>query len=124
MRATKVVAKAHLLKLLSCELGLGNIHKGRMNTGGVRLSQCIDALGPPNISITPSQLVDSIFVAAEASSSETLMEQCFSQDDVNIFFKYIHTAFQESKRLGTLPKLNTPDSTKNQSIITKLIGYK
>ena len=124
VRATKVVAKAHLLKLLSCELGLSNIHKGRVNTGGVRLSQCINVLDSPELEITESQLVDSIFLAAEAGTPETLLGKTFSSEAVNKFFEYIHVAYEESIKHDTLPKLNTPDITKNQTIITKLFGYK
>ena len=124
VRATKVVAKAHLLKLLSCEIGISNIHKGRVNTGGVRLSQCINALDSPELEITESQLVDSIFLAAEAGTPETLLEKTFSSEAVNRFFEYIRVANIESIKNKTLPKLNTPDGTKNQSILNKLFGYK
>ena len=123
IRASSIVSKAHLLKLLSKELNLPNIHRGRVNTGGVRLSQCLNRLGIPETNVSASILADSIFAAADSLSEETFLSGTIDADAVSSFFKYITKANQMSHELNTLPKLNAPDGTKNQSILTKLFGY-
>ena len=95
-----------------------------MNTGGVRLSQCLNALDVPDIESSPAQLCDSLFIAANAYTTETILTKNYSKGDVAKFCQYIYKAAKMSVEKDTLPKLNTSDSSRNQSILTKLISFK
>ena len=129
--SSHIIARAHIVKTLCKELNLEYVHKTRMNTGGIRLSQCLNLLDQPDLK--PDQLVDSIFVNAGAISPETVLQRITDKETnpadlisdkfVNTFIDFLKKAEKLSKEKNTEMKLSTPDSAKNQSIDVRIMNY-
>ena len=116
-----IVARAHMVKTLLLKYGISIPHKGRVNTGGLRMSACLNILEAPELKI--DALVDSIFAACGAISPETILTKDIQQQYINEFFKFLQDAEKQSDEKNTYLKLNIPHETRNSAIASRNIGY-
>ena len=116
-----------MIKKLKHKYDIPSRHKNRINTGGLRLSNCINKLDSPDIDTT--ELVDYIFMIFSAATNETVCQKIQStitdpiRMKVNMFFAWLEQAELASKEYKTEMKLNVPHATRNHQIDVRNFGY-
>ena len=121
--ASHVIGRTYLVKRIFHNLGIPTNHQGRVNTGGVRLSECLDLLDAPD-DIKVDVLVDSLMIFGELKTRETVLSQQTADcDSVFTFLQFLLIAEEESQKHKSYLQLNIPLETRNASIDKRLFGY-
>ena len=118
-----IIARAHVQKLLKNEMNIPNKRRTRVNAGGIKLSHSENVIDyPPEID-SPSRLVESLFVMADAATPETILKHEFSSEYVNIFIHYLAECQIISDKKGFNPKLSIPEESRNNNISGRNIMF-
>ena len=121
---THIVARATVLKSLLDLLQVSPTIRGRVNTGGIRMSYCGEFEAP---SLNPSDVVDTLFIICNAITQETIRNQTLTEEVIKLniveLFSFFAEAERQSKEKNTYLNLHIPFGTRNASIQTRNIGY-
>ena len=128
--SSHIIARAMVVKRLLHKYGLKKNHKGRINSGGLKLSECVDdneALDAPEIKT--GDLADALFILFDAASPETILNpnetinREYVNDITNAFFAFLLNADDASSSLKTELNLSVPHPTRNSKIDSRNFGF-
>lgn len=117
---TKICARAQLVK--ECEHNIGSEvpFRGRVNTGGIRIRESFDILGPPECD--PIKVADALFILANANVQKTVLDPNSDLESYLTFLEWLSWANALSSiKEYQLLNLKQPKGLTNQGINTRNI---
>ena len=118
-----IIGRSFLVKMIFNKYGIPTNIRGRVNTGGVRLSECLNMTNMPD-DIKPDVLVDSLMILSGLASNQTiLVQQTPDEKAIEDFFSFLKEAEELSIKHKTFLKLNVPLYIRNFSIDNRMAGY-
>ena len=116
-----IVARAHLQKCLKNELGLNNTKRTRINAGGIRLSESLNIIKPPEVE--PTEVVESLFCMANGATKETIMKKRVSGKSLELFFEFIENAIVVTDKNKCMPAFDIPHPSRNATIDNRNFAF-
>ena len=116
-----IIARAHVQKCLKNELELNNTKRTRINAGGIRLSESLNIINPPEVA--PAEIVESLFIMADGATKETIMKRQLSAKSLALFFEFIENACVITEKNKCMPAFSIPCPSRNSTIDNRNFAF-